>query len=416
MIKPPVLRGGRPWWMGGAMLLLLLGDNLTHGFTPTLPLTRHHGRVVVPVSHPEHGGVPRTCMFSSAAMILQDDGDPVASRDQLDALVPRRFITPLVNSKSDRKGLQQVAWHGGLLVASAVLIPVPWLSLLAMAFVSSFFFAGLHECVHRTAFRSAIWNDIWAHVFGVLCLRPAAHYRYYHWQHHKYTGNKDLDAELLPGSFLDFPVDTLVRYFIYLSGIPFWIDAVTTTVRHACGKCPEIYLATEKARRHVTQEARGYLALYVGLAGLGLALPALGRFCMRFWVLPALLGQPFLRFYLFAEHRGRANTPVITENTRTMDTNWLYRKLAWNMIFHQEHHAWPSVPFHKLPQMHELLVNATATTTFTTSSSANNQTEERSVLEPGEQIASGNQGYLHFHGKFLQSLLQKESAMRKMKP
>jgi len=349
-------------------------------------------------------------------MILEDDGDPIASRDQLDTLVPRRMITPLVKAKSDKQGSMQVLWHFGLLVISANLIPATWLSTLVTAFVSSFFFAGLHECVHRTAFRTPVWNDIWAHIFGFLCVRPAAHYRYYHWQHHKYTGNTDLDAELLPGSFLDFPVDTIGGYFVYLSGIPFWMDAIFTTVRHARGRCSEIYLVTDRARRHVTTEARWYSTMYAGLAGLGLSSPIVGGFLWRFWVLPALLGQPFLRFYLLTEHRGRADTSIITENTRTMVTNRLYRKMAWNMSFYQEHHAWPSVPFHRLAHAHELLVNATpaAAAATTTTITTTKQTDERSELEAGEQIASGTKGYLYFHAKFLQSLLRKDSRREKV--
>ena len=38
------------------------------------------------------------------------------------------------------------------------------------------------------------------------------------------------------------------------------------------------------------------------------------------------------------------------ENSRTTYTNALVRFLAWNMPFHAEHHAWPSIPFHALPR------------------------------------------------------------------
>jgi fatty acid desaturase len=41
-------------------------------------------------------------------------------------------------------------------------------------------------------------------------------------------------------------------------------------------------------------------------------------------------------------------------NTRTTFTTGLVRFLAWNMPYHAEHHAWPSVPFHKLPDLHRI--------------------------------------------------------------
>jgi fatty acid desaturase len=41
------------------------------------------------------------------------------------------------------------------------------------------------------------------------------------------------------------------------------------------------------------------------------------------------------------------------ENTRTTLTNRVVRFIAWNMPYHVEHHAYPSVPFHKLPEFHQ---------------------------------------------------------------
>ena len=35
---------------------------------------------------------------------------------------------------------------------------------------------------------------------------------------------------------------------------------------------------------------------------------------------------------------------------------WFYTKLAWNMPYHQEHHAWPNVPFYLLPELHRRVV------------------------------------------------------------
>lgn len=41
-------------------------------------------------------------------------------------------------------------------------------------------------------------------------------------------------------------------------------------------------------------------------------------------------------------------------NTRTTLTTRVVRFLAWNMPYHAEHHAMPSVPFHKLPVLHDM--------------------------------------------------------------
>ena len=337
---------------------------------------------------------------------------PLDSVDALDALVRRDEITKLSKSKSNLQGTLQVLWHAGCYVLAARLYPYsPLISTVAMSFVGSFFFHGFHETVHRTAFKSKLLNDIVAHMFGFLCGRPAIHYRYYHWQHHRYTGNPKLDSELQAGSFLDLPVDTILGYFWYLSGIPFWIDAASTLWRHSTrGKCPELYLKEKPVtqQRQVIREARVYLGLYLIIGALSF-LPRYGfirEFIMTYWIIPAVVGQPFLRFYLLAEHRGRIESPLIYENTRTIKgTNRLYRKLAWNMPYHTEHHAWPSVPFWKLPEAHQLLVDSSESSTPT------NRVYE--VFGKGEMVSSPNdkhylhQGYLAFNFRFIKNLWTK---------
>ena len=67
-----------------------------------------------------------------------------------------------------------------------------------------------------------------------------------------------------------------------------------------------------------------------------------------------VLGQPMLRLYLMAEHGRCPPVANMLENTRTTFTNRLVRWIAWNMPYHAEHHAWPTVPFHKLPSLHRL--------------------------------------------------------------
>lgn len=50
------------------------------------------------------------------------------------------------------------------------------------------------------------------------------------------------------------------------------------------------------------------------------------------------------------------------ENTRTTFTTALVRFVAWNMPYHAEHHAYPAVPFYRLPQFHEVVRDHLRTT------------------------------------------------------
>lgn len=94
-------------------------------------------------------------------------------------------------------------------------------------------------------------------------------------------------------------------------------------------------------------EARIFRAGYVLVAAGAWAVDPLAP--VLFWIAPALLGQPFLRLYLLAEHTGCPLMDDMLGNTRATLTNRLVRGLAWNMPYHVEHHLFPGIPFHALP-------------------------------------------------------------------
>ena len=121
---------------------------------------------------------------------------------------------------------------------------------------------------------------------------------------------------------------------------------------NALGIADERYVP-EKGKAKVRLEARITVAAYAALAAASVALwsPAL----LWAWIVPILLGQPFLRAYLLAEHARCPHVANMLENTRTTFTTALVRLIAWNMPFHAEHHAYPAVPFHKLPRFHTIV-------------------------------------------------------------
>jgi fatty acid desaturase len=121
---------------------------------------------------------------------------------------------------------------------------------------------------------------------------------------------------------------------------------------NAIGRTSEAYVP-EKGKAKVLLEARVTLAAYLALAAPSVVLwsPVL----LWAWIVPIVLGQPFLRAYLLAEHARCPHVANMLENTRTTFTTALVRLIAWNMPFHAEHHAYPAVPFHKLPRFHEFV-------------------------------------------------------------
>jgi fatty acid desaturase len=260
---------------------------------------------------------------------------------------------------SDRHGLGRLAGHlAALLAAGGVVAAAPGLwRLPAQALEGAiliFLFAPLHESIHRTAFRSRRLNDAVAAVIGFLILLPADYFRFFHFAHHRHTQDPARDPELATAK----PA-TRAQWLWAVTGIPVWYWLIRGLLAHAAGRTPEPYLAG-KAGRQVVREARVLLALYAALA-LGSVLWRSDA-AVVYWVLPAILGQPWLRLYLMAEHTGCPLVPDMLANTRTTFTNPVVRYFAWNMPFHAEHHSFPAVPFHALPALHGALAPALKTT------------------------------------------------------
>ncbi|MBX6323060.1 MAG: fatty acid desaturase [Rhodospirillaceae bacterium] len=257
-----------------------------------------------------------------------------------------------LSARSDAKGLRHLAGHGALIAATAILVGAagtPWLApaLLAHGAVLVSLFAPLHECIHRTAFRSVRLNDTVAWVCGAVLLLPPTWFRHFHFAHHRWTQDPERDPELAAPK----PA-TLAAWLVHVSGLPYWRVQAAGLLRRAAGRVDDGFVPP-RAKPAVVLEARLYLALYAGVAAVGAAVGTWAP--VLYWIAPALLGQPLLRLYLLAEHTGCPLVADMLRNTRTTRTNAIVRFLAWNMPYHAEHHACPAVPFHALPALHAVL-------------------------------------------------------------
>ncbi|UGX88385.1 fatty acid desaturase family protein [Phyllobacterium meliloti] len=256
-----------------------------------------------------------------------------------------------LTAKSNRAGMIQLAAHWGAIVFLGSLIAMRvtfWpLLMLPQGILLVFLFTLLHESVHRTPFRSQWLNDFVARTCSFILVLPTDWFRYFHFAHHRFTQDPENDPELASPK-----PEFLRQYIVHVSGFPVWVSHLKTLVRNAAGRCSDTFVP-EKGRPKVRAEARMMMIVYAIMLGLSLYLHT--ALLLYVWVLPALLGQPFLRLYLLAEHGRCPFVANMLENSRTTTTNWLVRKLAWNMPYHAEHHSYPGVPFHRLPEFHELI-------------------------------------------------------------
>ncbi|MGE0004208.1 MAG: fatty acid desaturase family protein [Parvibaculaceae bacterium] len=256
-----------------------------------------------------------------------------------------------LTARSDLPGLPLLVLHlGGILVLGlliAVKVPFWPLLMIPQGIAIAFLFTLLHETVHQTAFRTAWLNEIVARIAGFALALPADWFRYFHFAHHRFTQDPGKDPELASAK----PA-TPRQYALHVSGLPVWRGHLRTLAVNAAGLCRDGFVPP-RGRGKVALEARLMIAAYAVIAAscIYFRTPVL----LFAWILPALIGQPFLRLYLLAEHGRCPYVANMLENSRTTLTNIVIRKLAWNMPYHAEHHAYPGVPFHRLPEFHELV-------------------------------------------------------------
>jgi fatty acid desaturase len=253
--------------------------------------------------------------------------------------------------RSDLRGAVQFGVHLVCVAATGTLVwlalphwylLIPAMVLHGLTLVTMF--APMHECVHRTAFASTGLNDAVGWIAGVLSFYNSTFYRYYHAWHHRYTQDPARDPELM------FPrATTRLAYWREISAVQFWYRRAIDYTRLAFGRTEGLPFVPDNARRSIAISMSAQLLIYLaGLVSIALGYTA----PLYFFFLPSILALPLLRAYLITEHTLCSQDQNGLTNTRTTLAVFPIRLIMWNMPFHAEHHLFPSVPFHRLPELH----------------------------------------------------------------
>lgn len=275
----------------------------------------------------------------------------------------REFLSSL--NAQDRLALTHKRDLPGLLRLSSIVLVVAVLALsivnavplwpllcLPLGIVLVFLFTLMHEATHETVFKSKSTNRIVAAICGFVLAIPPYWFLHFHLAHHRHTQDLRLDPELASPK-----PQHLGEYLVHLSGFRVWMSSVQTLVTNALGRCQAHFVSTTFSRR-IQLEALIMCVLYAAI--IALSWMAGSPLLLWIWLIPLLLGQPFLRWFLLAEHSHcevshDQKTNNMFSNTRTTLTNAGVRILSWNMSYHTEHHVYPTVPFHRLPELHTRL-------------------------------------------------------------
>ncbi|MBI3499447.1 MAG: fatty acid desaturase [Proteobacteria bacterium] len=274
------------------------------------------------------------------------------TRNRDDRPIPLDLLRDLTR-RSDARGLAQIGLHLTLLATTSTLISLVggvWLlpAMLLQGMLLAACFAPMHESVHYTSFRSRRVAELVAWIAALPNLYNATHYRLFHKAHHQFTQDPVLDPELAGAK-----PSSLTGYAWRIIGLTFWRDRARFLILALRGRFLTMPYVPDAAKAGLRRSVALQLVLYAAVGTSAAAFESLAP--LTYWILPAMLGRPFLSVMLLAEHTGCSNEPDGLANTRSTETWGAWRFILWNMPFHAEHHFYPSIPFHALPAAHTLM-------------------------------------------------------------
>lgn len=214
-------------------------------------------------------------------------------------------------------------------------------------------FAPFHEASHHSAFRSDWLNNATLWLTGLLLGNTPTRFTHAHVSHHAYTQMVEFDPQNL--AYAEKPKG----WFRYASGIDIlWVYCVQLcryTSRRFLTERHLSYLPEGQVGR-VILETRIFCLVYLGVAGVSIYFGSWAA--ILYWLGPRVACEWFQSIIRMSEHVGCDYEGEIESRTRSVHT-WLpVRWLCWNMPYHVEHHAFPYVPFHALPALHEHIKSA----------------------------------------------------------
>ncbi|MGW2486096.1 fatty acid desaturase family protein [Streptomyces sp. NPDC001606] len=211
-----------------------------------------------------------------------------------------------------------------------------------------------HETLHSIAFRGRRLNVVAGVILGLPTLVSFAAYQVSHLRHHRDLGTPENQEFFDYGDQYGSEENSLVRttglWLYRLSMIAHYKQFLLTSGRVLTGR--DIGEESPLTQRRIRRDhliILGTLAASVAVCALTHSWAVVWA-----WLLPmALVGLPAHALIELPEHfRCDTDTPDVFQNTRTITSNRFMAWLTNTNNFHVEHHLLPTLPFHKLSEMH----------------------------------------------------------------
>jgi len=209
-----------------------------------------------------------------------------------------------------------------------------------------------HESGHGTAFKTDWLNDALYEIASFMTMREATVWRWSHTRHHSDT--------LIVGRDPEVEVKTPPRIVRLIFDELFKMEVIPRYFWHLLLHCAFRLTPEEKVFIPQSEHAKVflrapiYLAIYAAV--ICLALYQSSVLPLLYVGLPGIYGSWLLPMYAWTQHAGLAENVLDHRlNCRTVHMNFINRYFYWNMNYHVEHHMFPSVPYHQLARLHELV-------------------------------------------------------------
>ena len=206
-----------------------------------------------------------------------------------------------------------------------------------------------HECGHGTAFKTPWMNDVVYHIASFCIVRNPVTWRWSHARHHTDTiivGRDPEIAVMRPPVFFKL----IANFFGIFDSINGWARMLYNAF---IGVHPEeATFIPESERAKVAFVARVWVLIYAATIALAFWMQSI--LPLMVIGLPRLYGAWHHVMTGLLQHGGLADN--VTDhrlNSRTVYMNPISRFIYWNMNYHVEHHMFPMVPYHRLPELHE---------------------------------------------------------------
>ncbi len=294
--------------------------------------------------------------------LIDGAGERAKARGLIDATwyrcdVPRDVMKQLMR-RNDSAAINDTAlWYALILAAGILLYYVIDTNWAIPAFLLyATLYAGpadsrWHEAGHGTAFKTRWMNDWLYQAASFQVMRRPTVWRWSHARHHTDT--------LITGRDREIQVHLPIRVFLLVCdffGLILAPSEFLKAIANSFGwiSPEEKTFIPETEWKTVKREARVWASIF-GIV-ICFALYWQTWLPLLFFGLPSIFGSWLYNFFGLTQHACLPENVLDHRlNSRTVLMNPVFRFLYWNMNYHVEHHMFPMVPYHALPQLHEVM-------------------------------------------------------------